>query len=85
MRQTLFVAISFAGVTAMISGEEVTDVEVVGGGRGVEKLNVGKDDAAMGREMAGSFGSSVTLSHENEAFTQLHYFFYYYYYLAHII
>lgn len=72
LRLTLLGGISFAGVATVISGEEVTEVEVVGGGRGVEKLKLGKADPPMGKEMAGRFGTSATLSQECKVFTKLH-------------
>lgn len=37
-------------------------MEVVGGGRGEEKLKVGKRDVLMGREIRGMSGTSTTSS-----------------------
>lgn len=59
---SLFVTVSLAGVTVMILGVELTVVEVEIGGRGEEKLKVGKADLPMGREMVGRSGTSATSS-----------------------
>lgn len=58
LRQTLFVTVSFAEVTAGIVGAELTEVVE---GSNVVKLNVGKDDVLMGSEMLGRTGTSTTL------------------------
>jgi len=59
---SLFVNVSLAGVTGVILGVVLTVVEVVKGGRGEEKLKVGKAVLLMGSEMAGSSGTSATSS-----------------------
>lgn len=59
---SLFVTASLAGVPGMVLGVELTVVEVVIGGRGEEKLKVGKADVPMGSEIVGRFGTSATSS-----------------------
>lgn len=59
---SLFVNVSLAGVTGVIWGVVLTVVEVVKGGRGEEKLKVGKAVLLMGSEMVGSSGISATSS-----------------------
>lgn len=48
--RTLFVTVSLTGVTAVM-------LMVVRGGRGVEKLKVGKAEVLMGSEMVGRSGT----------------------------
>lgn len=56
---SLFVMVSFAGVAL---GAELTDVDVVTDGNGVEKLKVGNAEVLMGSEMDGRSGTSATSS-----------------------
>lgn len=57
---SLFVTVSLAGVTGVTSGAVLMVVEVVRGGRGEEKLNLGM--VLMGSEMVGRSGTSATSS-----------------------
>lgn len=59
---SLFVTVSLAGVAGMVLGVELTVVEVGTGGRGEEKLKVGKADELIGSEMDGRSGTSTTSS-----------------------
>lgn len=59
---SLLVTVSLAGVTGVRSGAVVMVVEVVRGGRGEEKLKVGKAEALMGSEMVGRSGTSAISS-----------------------
>lgn len=60
LRPTLFVNVSLTGVTAVALEGVLMVVEVVRGGRGEEKLKVGKAEVLMGSEMAGRSGTSTT-------------------------
>lgn len=53
--RTLFVTVSLTGETAVMLG--VVLMVVVRGGRGVEKLKVGKAEVLMGSEMVGRSGT----------------------------
>lgn len=59
---SLFVNISLTGVTAVALEGVLMVVEAVRGGRGEEKLKVGKAEVLMGSEMAGRSGTSTTSS-----------------------
>lgn len=56
---SLFVMVSFVGVAL---GAELTEVDVVTDGSGVEKLKVGNAEVLMGSEMDGRSGTSATSS-----------------------
>lgn len=59
---SLFVSFSLAGVTAGTLGEALTEGREVTGGRGDEKLKVGKADPPRGSEIKGRSGTSATSS-----------------------
>lgn len=59
---SLFVSFSLAGVMAGTRGEELLEEREVVGGKGDEKLKVGKADVLRGSEIMGRSGTSATSS-----------------------